>query len=111
MYLGALAALGPLFALALEVAAVGEATTGDLVDVSWDLKPVLRFQRKVVEKCAGRADRVADIARASLVFPSLIGLLAALDHLLHTQGEQVPVLKNRFRERGDCRRRVDASCA
>ena len=65
---------------AAEAAATG--TAEEQGAFSWSVKKLGRVSKKLVEKYEGKISRVNDVARASIVFRTLAGLLAGFDHVL-----------------------------
>ena len=70
LYTGALRALPGLWRASEAVAKAGGAEEGAL---SWGLKKLMRVKKKLVEKYGGQPNMVTDVARTSIIFPTLAG--------------------------------------
>jgi hypothetical protein len=117
LYRGALSVLDPLWGLSQRtvVAASRASSSSSIPELSWGLKKLRRVKYKVSSKYENEIRKVTDMARTSIVFPTLKGLRLGLDFLLQhregvspaaavgaadrpVEGVRAVLMKNRFRD-------------
>jgi len=98
IYTSALNALVPLWELSNRIAeaAGGVGANKQVSSLAWSLKGFKRVRKKTFEKYNDDFRLVTDIARTSIVYKTLDGLMQGMDYVLSDSNTQVVVIKNRF---------------
>lgn len=94
LYRGSLEALPEMWTAAEQIAEAGGPAT-----CSWGVKKLLRVMKKLVEKYDRHPSAVTDIARSSVIFEILEGLIKGLEFAI--SNFRIVSLKNRFVEPAD----------